>query len=43
MITDYLFFISENIIAKKQILQVTNMRYDARPIFILYPQSDRSI
>ena len=43
MTTNDLFFISKNIIARKQILQVANMRCDARPIFILYPQPNRSI
>ena len=29
--TNYLFFITKNIISRRQILQVTNMRYDTRP------------
>ena len=43
MTTSYLLFISKKIIARKQILQVPNMSYDARPIFILYPQPNGSI
>ena len=43
MTTNDLFFISKNIITRKQILQVTNMRYDARPMFIFYPQPNRSV
>ena len=43
MTINYLFFISKKIVARKQILQVTNMCYDARPIFILYLQPNRSI
>ena len=41
--TNYLFFISNNIIARKLILQVTNMRCIVRPIFIFYPQPNRSV
>ena len=45
MTTNDLFFISKNIIARKQNLQVTNMCYDAcaGPIFIFYPQPNRSV
>ena len=42
MTTNDLFFISENIIAREQNLQVTNMCYDARPIIIFYPQPNSS-
>ena len=31
------------IIARKQNLKVTNMRYDAQPIFTFYPQPNRSV
>ena len=37
MTANDLFFISMNIITRKQNLQVTNMHYDARPISIFYP------
>ena len=43
MTANDLFFISKNIIARKQNLQVTNMRYDAWPTFIFYPQPNRSV
>ena len=43
MATNDLFLISKNIIARKQILQVTNMPYDAGSIFIFYPQPNRSV
>ena len=43
MTTNDLFFISKNIIARKQNLQVTNMRYDARPIFIFYPKPNKPV
>ena len=42
MTTNYVFFISKKIFSKKQILQVIDMCYDARPIFIVFPQSIRS-
>ena len=43
MTTNGLFFISKNIIVRKQNFQVTNTRYNARPIFIFYPQPSKSV
>ena len=42
-LANYLFFISKKIIARKQILQVINMCYDAQPIFTIYPLPNRFV